>query len=75
MIVKSRKICGGLPRIKNTRITVESVLFTLSQGFSVDDIKKIHEEIGTPLQRKDLLEALEYGSTHLKHHDEKEKKT
>lgn len=37
-IVRDPKICGGEPVVKGTRVTVRTVLASLAEGASVDEI-------------------------------------
>jgi uncharacterized protein (DUF433 family) len=39
-IVRDPKICGGEPVIKGTRVTVRTVLASLAEGGTVDEIIK-----------------------------------
>jgi uncharacterized protein (DUF433 family) len=37
-IVRNRKVCGGQPVIKGTRVTVRTVLASLAEGATVQEI-------------------------------------
>ncbi|MCX6377479.1 MAG: DUF433 domain-containing protein, partial [Armatimonadetes bacterium] len=37
-IVRDRKICGGEPVFKGTRVTLRTVLASLAEGSAVEDI-------------------------------------
>jgi uncharacterized protein (DUF433 family) len=37
-IVRDPKICGGEPVIKGTRVTVRTILASLAEGASIDEI-------------------------------------
>ncbi|HUI26036.1 MAG TPA: DUF433 domain-containing protein [Candidatus Kryptonia bacterium] len=37
-IVRNRKVCGGAPVIKGTRVTLRTVLASLAEGASVEEI-------------------------------------
>ena len=39
-ILRSNSICSGQPVIKGTRVTVRSILASLAEGASTDDILK-----------------------------------
>lgn len=39
-IVRDRKICGGEPVFKGTRVTLRTVLASLAEGSAVEDILK-----------------------------------
>ncbi len=58
------EVCNGRPVVRNTRITVQTVLSYLSAGDGIDEVLKAHPQ----LQREDVLACLEYarrlGSTH-----------
>jgi uncharacterized protein (DUF433 family) len=49
-------VCNGRPVIKNTRITVQTILGYLSAGDSVDDVLVAHPN----LTRADVLACLDY---------------
>jgi uncharacterized protein (DUF433 family) len=49
-------VCNGKPVIRNTRITVQTVLSYLSAGDSVDDVLTAHPQ----LERDDVLACLAY---------------
>lgn len=50
---------GGLPTIRDTRLTVSMVLGQLAAGFAVDDVLAEYPY----LEREDVLAALEYAAT------------
>ncbi len=37
-IVRDRAVCGGEPVVRGTRVTVRTVLASLAEGMSVDEI-------------------------------------
>lgn len=39
-IVRDPKICGGVPVIKGTRVTVRTILSSLAEGAKVEEILK-----------------------------------
>ena len=49
-------VCNGKPVIRNTRITVQTILSYLSAGDSIDDVLVAHPQ----LERDDLLACLAY---------------
>ncbi len=49
-------VCNGKPVIRNTRITVQTVLSYLSAGDSLDDVLVAHPR----LEREDVLACLAY---------------
>ena len=49
-------VCNGKPVIRNTRITVQTVLSYLSAGDSVEDVLVAHPR----LEREDVLACLSY---------------
>ncbi len=57
-IIVDPAICNGLPIVRGTRITVETVLGYLSAGDSVDEILAEHPD----LQREDITACLAFGS-------------
>ena len=57
-------ICNGRPVIKDTRITVQTVLEFLGAGDSIDDVLEAYPS----LSREDVLECLRFSSELLKHH-------
>ena len=40
VIVRDAKICGGEPVIRGTRVTLRTVLASLAEGASIEDILK-----------------------------------
>ena len=54
-IVFDPEVCGGKPVVKGTRVTVEVVLESLAEGWSVEEVA---EEFKIP--REAVLEALKY---------------
>jgi len=55
------EVCGGKPVIKGTRVTVEVVLESLAEGWSVEEVA---EEFKIP--KEAVLEALKYALKILK---------
>jgi len=37
-IIRDRKICGGEPVIKGTRVTIRTILASLAEGARIEDI-------------------------------------
>lgn len=37
-IIRSRRICGGQPVIRGTRVTVRTILASLAEGATIDSI-------------------------------------
>ena len=37
-IIRDPKICGGVPVIKGTRVTLRTILASLAEGASIDEI-------------------------------------
>ena len=56
------EICGGKPIIKGTRITVESILELLANGWSYEEILENYPQ----LKKEDILEAIKYAVNVLK---------
>ena len=54
-IVFDPEVCGGKPVVKGTRVTVDVVLESLANGWSVEEVA---EEFKIP--REAVLEALKY---------------
>lgn len=52
-----RKIRGGKPVIKGTRVPVDLILGKLAGGMSYEEVQKEYD-----LTQKDILSALEYAS-------------
>jgi uncharacterized protein (DUF433 family) len=63
-IVVDPAICNGRPVIKNTRITVQTILEFLGAGDSIDDVLEEYPS----LSREDVLAALQYSSRLLGNH-------
>lgn len=55
----------GKPIIKGTRITVELILKTLSEGASIENILDMYPH----LKREDVLASLKYASDVLAHEE------
>lgn len=49
---------SGLPHIKNTRITTSDVFRGQIQGYSLDQMLMEFKEIGVPVSKKELEEAI-----------------
>ncbi len=64
-IGKNKKICGGVPVIKGTRITVSSVLGALSSGLDIGDIVKNAKKGGITVKKEEILSALSYSSENI----------
>jgi uncharacterized protein (DUF433 family) len=63
-IVVDPDICNGQPAVKDTRITVQTVLEFLGAGDSIDDILEEYPS----LTREHVLECVRFSSELLKHH-------
>jgi uncharacterized protein (DUF433 family) len=63
-IIIDPNICNGLPTIKGTRITAQTVLEFLSAGDAIEDVL---DEYPT-LTRDDVLACLAYSVQLMKHH-------
>jgi uncharacterized protein (DUF433 family) len=63
-IIIDPDICNGVPTIRGTRITAQTILEFLSAGDTVDDV--LHEY--PTLSREDVLACLAFSSSLLKHH-------
>lgn len=61
-IVRNRKIFGGKPVIKGTRLSVEFILELMASGMSVQEMIKEYPNLSDGLVR----EALAYAATDLK---------
>jgi uncharacterized protein (DUF433 family) len=57
-ITANSNVMLGKPVIKNTRITVESILRKLAEGMKVEDILEAYPH----LDRKDILAVFEYSA-------------
>lgn len=57
-------ICNGLPTIRGTRITAQTVLEFLSAGDSIDDVLAEYPT----LSREDVLACLAYSAKLMSHH-------
>ncbi len=64
-IVRDRKILGGKPIIRGTRISVEFILELLSSGMTADDIVRAYPF----LQRDAVLAATRFAANELKHEE------
>mgnify|MGYP001561452025 CR=1 FL=1 len=64
-IVNNKKIQGGIPCIRGTRIPVSSILLYLSQGWTANKIINDYRKAGVPLQRADIEAALDYAGVNL----------
>lgn len=51
-------VCGGRPTIRGLRLTVDSVLKLLGDGYTADEIVQEYPE----LEREDVLQAARYGA-------------
>ena len=63
-IIVHPDICNGQPTIKETRITVQTILEFLGAGDSIDDILQEYPS----LSREDVLECLKFSSELMRHH-------
>lgn len=64
-IIIDHSIMLGKPTVKNTRITVELILKTLSEGASFNDIIDMFPH----LQKEDIRAALSYASSLVTHEE------
>lgn len=60
MIVKDKGICGGAPRIKGSRLTVNGVLSYLASGYSINEIVKSVNKTGVKISKEQIKEAINY---------------
>jgi len=51
VIIRDPKMCGGEPVIRGTRITVRTVLASLAEGASIDEILADFPTLSEPLVR------------------------
>lgn len=63
-IVLDPDVCNGLPTIRGTRVTAQTVLEFLAAGDSVDDVL---DEYPT-LTREDVLACIAFSAALTKHH-------
>jgi len=54
-IVFDPEVCGGKPVVKGTRVTVEVVLESLAEGWSVEEVAE-----GFKIPREAVFEVLKY---------------
>jgi uncharacterized protein (DUF433 family) len=64
-IVIDPQIMLGKPTIKGTRITVELILKTLSEGASAEDVTDMYPQ----LQKEDINAALSYAQSLIAHEE------
>jgi uncharacterized protein (DUF433 family) len=57
-IVRDPRICGGEPVIKGTRVTLRTILASLAEGASVDDLL---EDFAT-LKEQDVRAAIAFAA-------------
>ncbi|MFN8348233.1 MAG: DUF433 domain-containing protein [Spirosomataceae bacterium] len=60
-IVADSAVCQGLPRIKDTRITVSSILAHIAGGMSTSDLLKSFPQ----LSETAVNEALQFAARHI----------
>ncbi len=58
IIVSSKEIIFGKPRVNGTRISVQQVLAYLSQGYSFKEIIQFHPE----LKERDIKACIDYAN-------------
>ena len=63
-IVIDPDVCNGLPTIKGTRITAQTVLEFLSAGDTIEDVLDEYPS----LKREDVLACLAFSTSLMKHH-------
>jgi uncharacterized protein (DUF433 family) len=63
-IIIDPDICNGLPTIRGTRITAQTVLEFLSAGDSIEDVLAEYPS----LSREDVLACLAYSAKLMRHH-------
>jgi uncharacterized protein (DUF433 family) len=63
-IVIDSDVCNGLPTIRGTRITAQTVLEFLAAGDSIDSVLAEYPT----LTREDVLACLAFSSALVKHH-------
>jgi len=59
-IIKDPHIQFGVPTIKGTRITVESIVEALKRGQTPEYLAKAMSVFGTTITKFDILEARDY---------------
>ncbi len=50
-IVRDPAICGGVPVVKGTRVTVRTILASLAEGMSVEEIVRDFPTLDVPAVR------------------------
>lgn len=58
LIISDPKIMLGKPTIKGTRITVVSILKKMSEGATIEDLKKLYPK----LSEKEIMTCIEYAA-------------
>ena len=58
IIVRDPAVCGGQPVVKGTRVTLRTVLATLAEGASVDEVVKAFPS----LQTSDVRAVIAYAA-------------
>ena len=66
MIEKDKKICGGEPRIKGTRLTVAGILGAFYGGKNIRDIIRISDNNGVKVSKEEIREAINYAMKFIK---------
>lgn len=64
MIVEKKKICGGCPTIKGTRITVSIVLANIRDGVTFNEICEDYH-----ISKEDIMDCLDYAIYRLDKYD------
>jgi uncharacterized protein (DUF433 family) len=57
IIIKTPGICGGKPRIRNSRITVENIMKLYNEGESIEDMHKSFPHVS----KREINNAISYG--------------
>ena len=70
-IIATKNSCGGKPRIKGTRITVESILYGLASGRSINEIKRNLISAGAKITDNDISNVINYSASCLGNYGKK----
>ncbi len=65
MIVKSKAICGGKPRVSGTRLTVSGILHALASGQSEVQLLSHARTAGIKLKKSDIKDVFIFSAKKL----------
>ena len=65
IVVIDKKIQGGEPVLRGTRVTVKTILAYLGNGVSTKDLSSRYKKNGIYITTKDISNALLYASTNM----------